>query len=724
MTMYQGAIAIQDSSDADAVRSAESWIAAFGHVARHYRLPFSEHGVKLADSWGEHRTDRERLESLAAAAGLTLTLVDAAAVERNALMAPVIAWLADGSPRLAMAIGTDGTASIWSGRSGIPDNAIPFDQLRQESRAFLVVRPARAIPDRRVDDYIRPFEEHWLRRLLLQDARYYGHVVVASLISNCLALAGIIFSMQVYDRVIPAQSYPTLYILFGGVLLASAFSFLLRRLRMRIIDALGKRADLRISDRIFGHALRVRNDARPTATGTFISQLRDVDQIRELLTSTTVATIVDMPFFMLFAVILFSISGVLVLVPIGALFVLMAPGLFAQRRLRRHATESMREASLRNAMLVEAVQGLDDIKMLQAEHRFQSQWNHLNAVAAEAQLNLREVSSTLSSWTRSVQTAVYGTVVFVGAPMVMAGDITTGALVASSILSSRMMAPAAQLAQIFGRVQQARVAAKSLDRMMALPVDDPGDADRISATRLAGRYEVSSAVFHYGTPSAPPALTVGKLTVAPGEHIALLGRNGAGKSTLLLGLSGMMPPVSGDILLDGLALHHIDPADVRREIGLLSQQSRLFHGTIRDNLTLGAPGASDKQLLAALALAGAEDLIASLQAGFEHRILEGGKGLSGGQIQALLLARLAVRNPNIVLLDEPTASMDDATERHFIQRFARWSRGKTVIVATHRPRVLDLVGRVVVIHGGAIQLDKPKEDALRILREAAKRKQT
>jgi len=182
----------------------------------------------------------------------------------------------------------------------------------------------------------------------------------------------------------------------------------------------------------------------------------------------------------------------------------------------------------------------------------------------------------------------------------------------------------------------------------------------------------------------------------------------------------MMQPVSGDVLLDGLALHHIDPADVRREIGLLSQQSRLFHGTIRDNLTLGAPEASDEQLLQALAIAGADTLIPRLQAGFEHRVLEGGKGLSGGQVQALLLARVVVRNPNVVLLDEPTASMDDATERQFIQRFRVWSRGKTVIVATHRPRVLDLVSRVIVLHDGAIHLDKPKEEAMRIMQNAGK----
>lgn len=278
----------------------ERWIDAFGRVARHYRLPFSNHGARLADNWVEYRDDRARLDDLAGAAGLALTFVDASTVERSDLITPLIAWFSDGQPRLVMGIGTNGDATVWSGAKAVPDNVIPFESLKEDSRAFIIVRPARSIPDSRVDDYIRPFEDHWLRRILICDARYYVHVVVASLIANCLALAGIIFSMQVYDRVIPAQSFPTLYVLFAGVLLAVIFSFLLRRLRVRMIDALGKRADLRMSDRVFGHALRVENSARPKSTGTFIAQLRDMEQIRELLTSTTVATIVDMPFFVLF----------------------------------------------------------------------------------------------------------------------------------------------------------------------------------------------------------------------------------------------------------------------------------------------------------------------------------------------------------------------------------------------------------------------------------------
>ncbi len=538
--------------------------------------------------------------------------------------------------------------------------------------------------------------------------------------TNCLGLAGVLFSMQVYDRVVPAQSMPTLYILFLGVILATGFDFVLRRLRVSITDILGKRADLRLSDRVFGHALRVRNRARPTSTGTFIAQLRDLDQVRDMLTSTTVAAIADLPFFILFLIILAFIGGSLALVPVVALVALLLPSLLAQRRLRAHATESMRETSLRNALLVEAVQGIEDIKTLQAEERFQRQWNHCNAVAGEAQLRLRGLTASLSTWAQSVQNAVYATVIFVGAPMVIGGDITTGALVATSMLASRMMAPMGQVSHLLGRYQHAKVAAQSLDQIMALPVDNPDAEHRIPLPSVSGRFTLRSAVFGYADPNAPPALTVPRLEIAAGEKVALLDRNGAGKSTLLQGLSGMLQPLGGEILLDDLTLHQIDPADVRRDVALLTQNSRLFHGTLRENLTMGAPMAGHDEIVRALDMVGAIDFVRRLRDGLEHVVLEGGLGLSGGQQQALLLARLLIRQPQVMLLDEPTAAMDETSERQFIDRFRDWSRDRTVVVATHRMRVLDLVDRIIIIDNGQILLDQSKDAALETMRSAGR----
>lgn len=694
---------------------ADDWLAALRLVAHHYRLPGPAENSKLASLWHETDDPSERACMMARGAGLRLHFLPSGDDQLTAERLPIIVEFADGSLAVVRAIDGDGRATLTlAGEVGL-ENEMSADDLRASAAHWAVARPARALRDARVDAYIRPFEEHWLRRILFRDARSYSYVLIASLVANTLALAGVIFSMQVYDRVIPAQSFPTLYILFAGVLLAIGFDFLFRRLRMRVIDILGKRADMRMSDQIFGHALRVRNNDRPSSTGAFIAQLRDLEQVRELLTSTTVAAIADVPFFFLFLLIFWLIAGPLALVPLAALVLLLLPGLLAQRRLRAYANEAMRESSLRNAMLVEAVQGLEDIKVLQAEARFQQQWNHFNAAAAEAQLKLRGLTNSLTVWAHNVQNGVYAAIIFVGAPLVMEGEITTGVLVAASILGSRMIAPISQVAQVLNRLQQAKVGIQSLDQIMALPVDDPDDEHRIQLPAITGGYSFHAAVFRYADPNAPPALTVANLRIDPGEKIAILGRNGAGKSTLLQGCSGLLQPTSGEVVLDDFALHQIDPADVRRDVGLLGQASRLFYGTIRENLTLGRPQASKDEIMAALAMVGADEFIRRSRAGLEQVILEGGSGLSGGQIQALLLARLLIREPQVVLLDEPTASMDEAAERQFIDRFKRWSRNRTVLIATHRMRVLDLVDRIIVVHNGKIALDDEKSAALRTM---------
>lgn len=697
----------------------EPWLEALRHVAQHYRLPLSEQAIRQAARWDQGDDNRQNIRNLARNIGLSVKFASPDATRLSGWNVPIVVQLKSGQVGVITAIGASGQASVtFSGDEGL-SRPVSLAGMLHYAELVAIPRPAVAIPDARVDTYIRPFEENWFRRIVLRDLRPYWHVMLASLVANVLGLAGILFSMQVYDRVVPAESFHTLYVLFSGVLLAIVFDFVMRRLRMNIIDVLGKRADMRMSDQVFGHALRVRNAARPASTGTFIAQLRDLDQVREVLTSTTVAALADIPFFLLFLLIFWHIGGLLVLVPLGALILLVAPGILMQRRLRAHANEAMREASLRNAMLVEAVQGLEDIKTLQAEGRFQQQWNHFNAVTGEAQLKQRSITNSLNVWTHNVQTAVYAVTVFIGAPMVIAGDMTTGALVGVSILGSRMMSPMAQLSQVLNRWQQAKVAMESLNRLMQMPVDHPKQESRIHCPRIAGAFSLKSAVFRYGDETSPPVLSVRDMRIEPGEKIAVLGKNGAGKSTLLQALSGLLQPSSGEVVLDNMALHQIDPADVRRDVGLLTQNARLFYGTLRDNIILGAPHASQEEILNTLAMVGADEFVRKLPKGLEHVVMEGGHGLSGGQRQAILLARLLIRQPSVLLLDEPTASMDEATERHFIKHFMSWSSDKTVIVATHRMRVLELVGRLFVVENGKIALDDAKESGLQKLRGLA-----
>ncbi|WP_084032925.1 type I secretion system permease/ATPase [Chelativorans sp. J32] len=721
MERVEAAEEVAHRSEAEATKTAfptERWLEALRVVAQHYRLPVSIQGVRQAALWNPDDDPQETVRRLARRTGLQVKFGKPDAKLSNWHL-PVIVRTSTGDVGVVTTVGESGIANvIFSGDEGL-ETPVPLSELLRDADLLTIPRPARSIPDTRVDTYIRPFQENWLRRIILRDLRPYGHVMLASLIANTLALAGIVFSMQVYDRVVPAQSYHTLYVLFSGVLLALAFDFILRRLRVNIIDLLGKRADLRMSDVVFGHALRVRNRKRPSSTGTFIAQLRDLEQVRELLTSTTVAAMADLPFFLLFLLIYWYIGGPMVLVPIVAIVALVIPGLLAQRRLRAHANEAMRESSLRNAVLVEAVQGIEDIKTLQAEERFQQQWNHLNAVTSEAQLKLRTLTNSLGAWSHTVQSGAYAATVLVGAPLVIAGDMTTGALVAASVLGSRMMAPMSQISMLLSRLQQAKLAIRSLNAIMQMPVDHPERENRIHCPKIAGHYHLRSAVFRYGDESSPVALTVRDLQIRPGEKIALLGKNGAGKSTLLQALSGLLEPSSGEIYLDNMALHHIDPADIRRDVALLTQNARLFHGTLRDNILLGAPQASENEVLDALSMVGADDFIRKLPKGLEHPVLEGGLGLSGGQKQAILLARLLIRQPSVILFDEPTAAMDESTERQFIRHFLRWSADKTVVIATHRMRVLDIVDRVIVVDNGIVVMDESKEAGLKKLRGVA-----
>jgi len=716
--MTDASITVPEPAAAETREDYSPWLEAVLKVARHYRLDVSPESVRLASVHSEGRVE-EVVRHMARQAGLSVKFAVFHNKSLSRWRTPLVVQLRDGQVGVLESIGETGELGIcFSGDQGL-QSRMDTAALAEQVLRTVILRPTQPVADVRTNDYIKPYDEHWFRRIVLTDLRPYSQVMIASLVANLLGMAGVLFSMQVYDRVIPAESLPTLYVLFGGVMLALLFDFVMRILRLRITDVLGKRADLRVSDLVFGHALRLRNSARPKSTGSFISQLRELEQIRDLITSSTATALADMPFFLLFLLVFYLIGGPLVLIPLVALVFMLLPGIIAQPRLARLANASMREAALRNAMLVESIQGLDDIKALQAEQRFQQQWNQYNAASADSSLRLRTLTNSLVAWTQNVQGGVFAVVIVFGAPMVIAGDLTTGSLVAASILSSRMMAPMAQLTHVLTRWQQAKVALEGLNRIMQMPVDHPEGSQRVHLPAIRGDYRMRQASFRYSEESTP-ALNSIDLSIRPGERIALLGRNGAGKSTLLQALGGAMDLSSGETTLDGIALAHLDPADLRRDVGLLSQQARLFHGTLRDNITLGAGQASDQEIIAALTVTGALDFVRQLPKGMDHLVLEGGLGLSGGQRQSLLLSRLLIRQPQVLLLDEPTAALDDVTERLLLEKLATWTQGRTLVVATHRVSVLQLVERIVVLDNGRIVIDDHRDAALARLRAPGK----
>ncbi|WP_421547145.1 type I secretion system permease/ATPase [Pseudomonas sp. QD4] len=690
----------------------QPWLEAMLNIARFYRMDVSEETVRVSLAW-EHGNDPDAvLRRMAGQMGLILRFEAFSEAALDPWRLPLAVELEDGQVAIIDKADTAGNISVLkSGEQGLFIN-LRLGQLRERAVRVAILRPESSVDDARVDDYIKPYRPDWFWRIALRDWKRYGDVLLAATVANILALAGVIFSMQVYDRVIPAQSEPTLWVLFIGVLLAIGFEFLLRMARSKVADMIGKRADLKITDQVFGHALRLRNDVRSKSTGTFIAQIRELEQVRELITSTTLGAITDLPFVLLFLVILYLTGGPLVYVALAALPLLILPGLLVQKPLARLSAEGMREAALRNALLVEAVQGIEDIKLLRAEPRFQNQWNQMHAVAADIAIKQRHLTNMLLTWTQELQSLVYVTVLLAGCYLVMRGEMTTGALVGSSILASRMMAPLAQISGIFARWQQARVARQGLDELMKRPVDQPERSRRVHRPLLRGRFTLKDVQFRYSEKDKQPALDIQHLNIHAGERVAILGRNGAGKSSLLQLLAGLHLPQQGNVVLDGLELTQIDPADVRRDIGLLTQNSRLFFGSIRDNLTLGRPMASDAEILQALTLSGALALVQSQEGGLDYLILEGGIGLSGGQKQALLLARTLLREPNTLLLDEPTATLDEVSERQVLEQLKPWLDGRTLVVATHRLAVLQWVDRVLVIDAGRIVMDGTKEQVL------------
>ena len=689
-----------------------NWMEAMLAVARHYGIGVSEESVRVALAWQRGASIEMLLEHMARQLGLDLRLDAFSETQLDPWRLPLVVEFDDG--KVGVIRSSDGCGRLGvllSGDHGL-EVSLDMEQVRACARRIALLRPRTAVPDARVDDYIKPFKVNWFWSIALRDWRRYGDIFLASAFANVLALSGMVFSMQIYDRVVPAQSETTLWVLFGGVMLAVTFEFMLRMARTRISDVIGKRADLKISDVVFGHALRLRNDARSKSTGSFIAQIREVEQVRELLTSTTIGAVADLPFFFLFLVVMWLVGGPLALVALAALPLLLIPGLLIQRPLARLAKEGMRESALRNAMLVEAVEGIEDIKLLRAEARFQNQWNHINDTASNVSMRQRFLVGLLMTWTQEVQSIVYAVVLLVGCFLVMKGDMTTGALVGSSILASRMIAPLAQLSSVFARWQQAKVARKGLNELMQRPVDQPERGRLVHAATLNGNYQLEGLQFQYGKDDKRPALEVSRLQIKAGEKIALLGRMGAGKSTLLHLLSGLNEPQRGRIALDGIELRLIDPADVRGHMGLLTQNARLFHGSIRENLIMGMPLATDARVMDALQMSGAQSFVQSRSEGLDEAIAEGGLGLSGGQRQALLLARTLVRAPSIVLLDEPTAHFDEVTERQVIDAVGAWLGPRTLVVATHRLSVLQWVDRIIVIDAGRIVMDGPKNQIL------------
>lgn len=692
-----------------------SWIEGLALVGRLNNLNVSQEFLRNSFAWSGGTTLEEHIGRAGHRMGLTVDLVEQNILDLPAILLPAIAELKTGKVAVVTAISEDAVSVFFPEISQTVETNLNKEEFgEQVTGRVALLKPFDKVKDKRLADYHAAYNQSWFWAIIFKDKRYYFEIMVASFVSNVLALGGSLFSMQVWDRVVPAQSIPTLWVLAIGTILAIFFEWFLRVSRVKLSDYMGKKADVTISSMFFGRALDIRNDARPKSTGSFISQIREMEQIRELLTSTTFTAATDIPFALIFILVIWGIGGPIGFVVLLALPLIIVPGLILQLPLSKLSRKASKENALRHAVLVEAIEGIEDIKSLQAEPYFQKIWERYSNVSTNASAEQRHFVSSYIYWISSVQQITYVSVVVTGAYLVLSHSLTTGAVIGCSILSSRAIAPFAQLAQIFTKLQSARSSRKGLDDLLKRPLDHASDKEFMRSPALLGTYSLSRVELKYD-PESAPVLFIEDLQIKAGEKVALIGKIGAGKSSLLRILSGSLPPTSGVISLDGVDMTLINPSDLRRSIGYLSQDSRLFHGSLRENLMLGAPLATREELLQALTISGAISLVSRQSKGMDLVILEGGLGLSGGQRQSVILARTLLRSPNIIALDEPTASMDDVSEKSFINNMKPWLEGRTLILSTHRYALLELVDRVIVLDNGRIVLDGAKDEVLKKL---------
>jgi ATP-binding cassette, subfamily C, bacterial LapB len=667
----------------------------------------------------------ELAERAARAAGMSTRLYRLALnrIERWAL--PAVLLLKDRRACVLLGVDRQGNARVMWPQSGASQIKMPLrDLAAQYAGAALFVRPKPSF-DARTQAAPHPRRApkgHWFWSAILAQRGVYRDVLWAAALVNLFALALPLFTMNVYDRVVPNAAFDTLWALAIGVLMMIAADAGLRALRARFVDEASARVDVALSSRLMQKVLNLRLEHRPASVGSFASTLRGFEQVRDFIASSTVTALVDLPFGLLFLALIVWFAPWLALPVVVAFGATVALGWVLQSKLHALAQTTWRASAQRNATLIETLAGLETIKAQTSEGRVQAKWETDNVHLATVGVRMRSLSSTAllaTSWMAQLTNVV---LVVIGVYLINDRQLTMGTLIAVGMLTTRALAPSGQIVGLLMQYQGARIALDSLNELMAKPVERPDGSDPQQASapfvqrpRLQGAIALHEVTLTYPG-REDPALHNVSLTIEPGEIVAVVGRAGSGKSTLQRLMLGLYQPTQGAVLVDGIDIRQIDPADLREGIASMSQDSVLFYGTLRENIGLAKPHADDTEVLAAARAAGLGAFIDRHPQGLNLSVGERGESLSGGQRQAVALARALLHGGRILCLDEPTSAMDHATEAAVIASLKAHALalagGRTIIMATHRPSLLPMASRIVVMDQGRIVMQGPAAQVL------------
>jgi len=591
---------------------------------------------------------------------------------------------------------------------GTIDISLPELQTNYTGYA-LFVKPLYAF-DARAEDHLLPHPQSWFWGTLLKSWPIYSEVILASLLINVFALASPLFVMNVYDRVVPNHAMETLWVLATGATTVFCFDFIMRGLRGYFIDIAGKKTDILLSSRIFEQVLGTHT--HPRSVGAFANHLHEFETFRDFFTSATLTTLIDLPFSLLFISVIWTIQPHLAIIPLLTMPIVIMVSLFIQIPLRQVIQQNFRANAQKQALLIEVLTGLEDLKTVSAEGPLQRRWELLVKQAAQGSLKSRFLSSLAVNFAWFAQQITTSIIVVYGVYLIVDHQLSMGGLIACTILTGRALAPLSQVANLLTRYHQSLAALRSLDHLMKMPLERGHSF--LHRPRLQGTIEFRQVDFNYPAQTLPTLKKV-SCKINAGDRVGIIGRIGSGKSTLAKLLLGLYQPNNGSILFDGVDSRQLDPADLRRNIGYVPQEPQLFYGTLKDNIVLGAPYVEDHVILRVAQLTGVSEFVNRHPLGFDMPVGERGEGLSGGQRQAIVLARALLLEPPIVLLDEPTNSMDNSTEEQLKARLQPYLENKTLLLVTHRMSLLSLVNNLIVIDGGQVVAMGAKEQVIQAL---------
>ena len=682
-------------------------------LTRLYNRPFSEEtlaaGLPLVDNW----LTPELFERAAERAGLSAKVVKRELAEISPLTLPAVILLKGRRACLLNTAAAGGACeTVDPDTGGVSKTSLSALEAEYTGHAILVREQLQF--DSRTEHSAVPRVEHWFWGVVRQAWPLYGEVLLASLLVNLFALVMPLFIMNVYDRVVPNDTTETLWALAVGVLVVLGFDLVMRMLRAYLVDIAGKRIDVILSANIFERAMGLRMEARPASVGSFASNIHEFESFREFITSATITALVDLPFVILFIAVIFWIGGPVGAVPLMAVPLIILIGVALQRSLGEIIQMSFRCAAQKQGLLIESLSTIETVKALSAEGVLQRKWEQLVGTVARLGIKARTLSSAIVNISVTVQQLATVGVIVVGVYLIAERELTIGALVACTILTSRALAPLGQVAGLMTRYHQSKSALATLHNIMQLPVERPPSKSFVHRPKIRGEIEFRNVTFSYPGQQTP-ALSNVSFRLGAGERVGLIGRIGSGKSTVEKLVLGLYKPSSGSILVDGVDINQIDPAVLRRNIGYVAQDVVLFYGTVKENILFSAPYADDAAMIRAAEIAGVTDFVHPSAQGFDLRIGERGEGLSGGQRQTVAVARALLLDPPLLIMDEPTNALDNRSEETFKSKLDKTLPGKTFLLVTHRASLLTLVPRLIVLDGGRVVADGPKEQVMQAL---------